>query len=180
VKKARYAFAAAGVAPALGLLAPAATAAPAITHAQVGPAKTVRLSHATTARHPGATPLDRCHSAFPLGGVSAPHHEFRFSIKNYGHCVRSQFASLNRAQAGISERIRAYSQYGAMTFWRRVGGTIESDGTTAYPREIYSSPGRQLAPEFSGLGWNPVYQICAALVIDNTNKVLYGPVCLYP
>jgi uncharacterized membrane protein len=161
VKKARYAFAAAGVAPALGLLAPAATAAPAITHAQAGLAKTVRLSHA-------ATPQYTCHPGKATSATSNPHHLFKVKIINYGHCVGAQNGSLQAAVNSLSERIRGYSQYGTMTFNHRVKGKTTGVG-----------PSRTLFPnsDFSALNWNPVYQICAALVTVSTNSVFFGPVC---
>jgi len=167
VKKARYAFAAVGVAPALGLLAPAATAAPAITHAQAGLAKTVRLSHAATTAPDSASPAPQytCHVG-TLRGAFSGHRNFLFDVVNYGHCVDGQFAMLDAPEPGLSERVRAYSQYGALAFYRRVGETIVGSHTL-FPSSHLSS-----------LNWNPVYQICAALVVQGTNNVDYGPVCI--
>jgi hypothetical protein len=170
VKKARYVFAAAGVAPTLGLLAPAAAAVPVITHAQARPAKTVRLSHPTTLAHYGTpTPQNTCHPGTFSGAPSGVHHEFYFSIHNYGHCVDAQRASLHAVQRYISERVRAYSEYGGLIFDRRFPGQIGVAGTSFPP-----------GGSFSPLNWNGVYEICATLVKDNTNKSVFGPVCLHP
>jgi hypothetical protein len=183
VKKARYAFAVLGAAPALGMMAPAALAAPATTHAPARPAKTVRLGHtATPALHagtssPATSPQYTCHSWNGKSRGASTRGNFHFSILHYGHCVDSQFGYLDTDQAGLTERIRGYSQYGTMTFWRRIGGKFEPY-RTAFPRSSCGSPG--CTPSFSGLNWNPVYQICAALVLNNTNTVVYGPVCLEP
>jgi hypothetical protein len=173
VKKARYAFAVLGAAPALGMMAPAAIAAPATTHAPARPAKTVRLGHtATPALHagtssPATSPQYTCHPGTPTGGWSK-NHLFLFDIVNYGHCVDAQHGLLEVRQPGLSERVRGYSQYGQMAFWRRVGETL-GNSYTLFP-----------SSDFSSLNWNPVYQICAALVAKGTNSVYYGPVCLNP
>jgi hypothetical protein len=171
VKKARYVFAAAGVAPTLGLLAPAAAAVPVITHAQARPAKTVRLSHPTTLAHYGTpTPQNTCHPGTFSGAPSGVHQEFLFEIYNYGHCVDSQRALLETGSGGgLSERIRAYSEHGKLIFDRRILGTVINKSYTVYPNS-----------DFSSLNWNGVYEICAALVVKNTNSGLYGPVCLHP
>jgi hypothetical protein len=175
VKKARYAFAVLGAAPALGMMAPAAIAAPATTHAPARPAKTVRLGHtATPALHagtssPATSPQYTCHPGTPTGGSSEPNHLFVFGIINYGHCVDAQHGLLKLRQPGLSERVRGYSQYGTMTFWRRVGGEEVGNSRTEFPNSNYST-----------LNWNPVYQICAALVLSKTNSVYYGPVCINP
>jgi hypothetical protein len=99
VKKARYVFAAAGAAPALGLLAPAAIAAPTIGHAQARPAKTVRLSHAAT------TPHYVCHSGTTEQSISGVHRKLYFSISNYGHCVDAEHIVLHEGRAtSVKER----------------------------------------------------------------------------
>jgi hypothetical protein len=162
VKKVRYVFAAAGVAPALALMAPAATAAPVATHAPAGPGKSVRLDPAT-ARHPGTvTPQTVCNSnATATRSVTST---FEFAIKNYGHCVAYQDAELFKAQTGLTERVRAYSVGRKMIFDRRVGGHIYN-GFTYFPNVANSTN----SPVYSSLGWNPVYQICATLVWNGTN-----------
>ena len=172
MKKARYTFAAVGAAPALVMMAPPATAAPATTHAQAGPAKTVRPSHPTPAFHapmssPAPSPQYTCHPGTPTGGWSK-NHLFLFDIIHYGHCVNAQRGLLEAREPGLSERVRAYSQYGQMIFWRRASGTPEKS-YTVFPNS-----------NFSPLNWNPVYTICAALVVKNTNSVYFGPVCLHP
>jgi len=178
MKKARYAFAAAGAAPALGLLAPAAVAASAISHAQAGPAKTVKLSHATTpgirarmsSPSPAPSPQYTCH---PTGTVSSgwskPRHLYQFRILHYGHCVNSQDGKLHAGQTGFSERIRAYSQYGQLIFWARISGHEVSKSLDLFP-----------GSGFTPLNWNPVYEICGAVVSAHTNNVYFGPVCLHP
>jgi hypothetical protein len=162
VKKARYAFAAAGVAPALGLMAPAATAAPVATHPQAHPAKTVRLGTGTP------SPQYTCHPGSVHGAWSTAHHAFLFRITNYGHCVDAQDGLLEVRQSSLSERVRGYSKNGAMAFDRRVHGT-PGKSYTVFPNS-----------NFSSLNWNPVYQICAALVVSGTNTVRWGPVCITP
>jgi hypothetical protein len=159
VKKARYAFAAAGVAPTLGLLAP--VAAPAITHAQVHPAKTVRLDHATT------IPQYTCHKPEASGSNTSRRQLFYFQILRYGHCVDSQHASLHKLQKSLTEKLWAYSEHGALIDDRSVGETVINRSITEFPNS-----------NFSALNWNGVYEICAALVSNSTSNVRYGPLCL--
>lgn len=170
MKRVRYAFAAAGVAPALALTAPAATAAPAIIHAQANLGKSGRLGPAT-ARHAGTVAPQACARQEALSYDNTEH--FYLSVVHYGHCVGSQFAMLNQYKTGLTERIRAYNSRGRMIFDRRVAGHVFRSGRTVFPG--WTSRG----PDWSELGWNPVYKICAALVYNGTNSVYDGDlVCL--
>jgi len=182
MKRARYAFAAVGAAPALGLLAPAAVAAPATTHAQAGPAKSVKLSHATTPgvsasmSSPAPSPQHTCHSWSARSARTSSHGHFVFKVAHYGHCVNSEQGKLDRREPGLSLRTRGYSQYGRLAFWERISGSssLPPQGTWFPPWLRTNRSG------FWTLNWNPVYEICGALVLNGTNTVVYGPVCLYP
>lgn len=176
MKKARYAFAALGAAPALGMMAPTAAAAPASSHAQAGPAKTVRLSQdatpalsaSTSSPAPAPSPQFTCHPGTVSGGWSK-NHLYLFRILHYGHCVNGESGLLTAGEPGLSERIRAYSQHGRLVFWSRFPEKVLSRNHAVFPKSGFSS-----------LNWNPVYEICGALVPRGTNTVDFGPVCLFP
>src|SRR6266700_1706743 len=105
MKKVRYAIGAAGMAPALGLMMPAMNATAAGAHAAPkNGAKTVSLDH-------GKTPLVSCGARHSKGATKGPLH----GIINYsGVCVHSQAAWLDKAQSGLTERIRFYSGGGRL------------------------------------------------------------------
>jgi hypothetical protein len=187
MKRARYAFAAVGAAPALGLLAPAAVAAPATTHAQAGPAKSVKLSHATTPgvsasmSSPAPSPQHTCHSSNAASTRTSSHGHFVFKVAHYGHCVNSEQGKLDRQESGLTLRTRGYSQYGQQVFWNRTSGEFLSNPkTTIFPHFHHCSPVRPHCSSWQPLNWNPVYEICGALVLNGTNTVVYGPECLFP
>ena len=104
-----------------------------------------------------------------MSGGWSKNHNYLFRIVHYGHCVNSERGDLFAGQRGLSERIRAYSQYGQLVFWGRFLEDVVSLSHAVFPRSGYYP-----------LNWNPVYEICGALVVKGTNSVVFGPVCLHP
>jgi hypothetical protein len=154
MKKVHYVLAAAGMAPALGLMMPAANAATGPAHtpkdAATGkPVKTVSTS-----------PLVACGSRQITGGYASPLQAF---IYHSGLCINTQVAELFRIQTGLTERVRYYSGggYREASYYR--GGTIHrSEGLTSF-RSVFD---------------NYATNVCEALVANsNHNNVKYGPVC---
>lgn len=153
MKKVHYALAAVGMAPALGLMTPAANAAAVPAHAPEGavtgkPVKTVR------------TPLVTC------GGQQrnwASKGALQGIIYHSGDCVNLQLAELFRIQTGLTERVRYYSGGGFLETTNWLGGTIhKSEGLTSF-RSTFN---------------NYAEMVCEALVANsNHNDVKYGPVC---
>jgi hypothetical protein len=156
MKKVRYVIGAAGVAPALGLMIPAANAATAVTHAPKNPAKTVSFDH-------GNIPDIKCGSNKIAGVFSANGHfhgAFNYSGAN---CIHSQWASLNFSKTGLTERTRFYSG----------NGTLER--TTYQAGRIFHSPTYTFWSSVPNLN---AHKVCQALVLNgNHNTVKYGPLC---
>jgi hypothetical protein len=154
MKKVHYVVAAAGMAPALGLMMPIANAATGPAHtpkdaATVKPVKTV-----------SKTPLVTCGSNHRSWASKGP---LQGIIYYSGTCINTQVALLFRIQTGLTERVRYYSGGGYLehTYW--LGGTIhKSEGLTSF-RSVFN---------------NYAKKACEALVANsNHNDVKYGPVC---
>lgn len=152
-KKVRYAIGAIGAVPALGLMAPAANAAPIAAHAQKTGTKTVALRGAV--RGPSGVHAESAHTG---GSANNLHGEMIYS----GRTIITQQAYIRTQKSGLTERARYYSAGGTMLHSSRNGGTQEG-GLTVFDG----------SPNFGG-----VYKACFALVLNNTNTVKYGPVCL--
>jgi len=168
MKRVRYAFAAVGVAPALGLMTHAAAAPAATAHARPLGGKTVRSADAVTGRRPGGVSPDDCTQGGSNHSWSGVHHEFEIKVWHYGHCVDSQQGVLTHSQAGLTERVRGYNQYGTMVIHNQYGGSV-GGGETIWPTSF-------------GKGYlevNNVYMICGALLSNrHLSHVVYGPVCM--
>jgi hypothetical protein len=151
MKKVRCAIAAAGMAPALGLIMPAANAATLSTHAPKAakPAKTVSNA-----------PLVSCGSKQITGGIKSPLQGY---IYHSGLCVNTQVAELFKIQTGLTERVRYYSGSGYREASYYLGGTLhKSEGLTSWKSAFN----------------NYAATVCEALVANgNHNDVEYGPVC---
>jgi hypothetical protein len=154
MKKVRYAIGAAGVAPALGLMIPAANAATTVTHAPKQATKTVSLAH-------GTIPLLTCHATHSKHALSA-HANLDGTIWWSGAlCVHEQQAFLYKHQTGLTERVRYYSGGGALEYtgWQAGHLGFTSTSFSSHP-SIYA------------------HEVCQALVLNtNHNTVKYGPVC---
>jgi hypothetical protein len=151
MKKVRYALGALGVAPALGLLAPAANAAPAQAHAPKTPVKTVSLRN--------GTPLIVCGATNAKNG-SANH--LHAHVTYQGHCVHFQSGYITHSQNSLTERVRFYNSVGTRIAQTKIPGH-QGGGRTTFK----SSP-----------NVTDVYKICEALVANGTSSVNYGPVCV--
>jgi hypothetical protein len=121
---------------------------------QKNPSKSVSLKH-------DKTPLINCgHNHAET--VSSDGGLFQAHIGYSGTCIHSQWALLNRKQAGLIERVRFYSVDGAVvaTNWQ-TAKFISS-------RETF----------FSSIPNVTAHEACEALVAkSNHNDVKYGPVC---
>jgi hypothetical protein len=161
VKKVRLVIGAAGIAPALGLIAPAtANATTALTHSPKKAPKTVTLTHSNA-------PDYTCGSS-KINGESWS-KDYRYHAANtYGgtNCIHHQYASLDFAQTGLAERVRYYSGDGNQegnTIY--LAGKINSGSSTLW----------QSYPNFNAA------MVCQALVANgNHNTVEYGPLCERP
>ncbi|HUA31242.1 MAG TPA: hypothetical protein VMC03_20335 [Streptosporangiaceae bacterium] len=161
MKKVRLVISAVGVAPALGLIAPAtANAAATVTHGPKKAAKTVPIL-----RRNG--PDYTCASS-KINGESWS-KDYRYHAANtYGgtNCIHHQWASLDFAQTGLAERVRYYSGGGKQegnTLY--LAGKINSGSSTLW----------QSYPNFNAA------EVCQALVANgNHNDVEYGPLCERP
>jgi hypothetical protein len=154
MKRVRYAIGALGMAPALGLMIPAAAhAAATAPQAPQGAGKTVSLEQRTS-------PLVTCgngHYKTTLNNAN----NFRGTIHYSGTCIRSQQAVLYFSKKGLTERTRFYSGGGTLerTTWQ--AGHIFR-GFTSW----YSLPNMY------------AHEVCEALVLNsNHNTVKYGPDC---
>ena len=156
MKKVRYAIGAAGVAPALGLMIPAANAATTVAHAPKNPAKTVSFEH-------GNKPDVKCGSN-KIQGVFSANGRFHGAVNFSGvNCIHAQWASLNFAKTGLTERTRFYSG----------NGTLER--TTYQAGRIFHSPTYTFWSSVPNLN---ALRVCQALVLNsNHNTVKYGPLC---
>jgi hypothetical protein len=152
-KQVRYALGAAGVMPALGLLAPAANATAAVTHSPRSGTKTVSLLNTNE-------PLVNCghnHAKHASNGPLAAGIGYSGTV-----CVHSQWAELDKFQTGLTERVRIYSGGGFLvrTAWQ-AGKDIDNQFTL-----------------FSSIPNSYAHKVCEALVANgNHNDVKYGPVC---
>jgi hypothetical protein len=150
MKKVRYALGALGMAPAaLGLLVPAANAATAQPQAPKHPVKTVSLRNDA---------LIVCGSGSSKTGSGNGLHAI---VKYQGHCVHFQSAHINIEHNSLTERIRFYNSVGGRIQQNKIGGH-QGGGRTTF----------KSSPNITG-----VYQICEALVLNGTSKVVYGPAC---
>lgn len=154
MKKVRYVVVAAGIAPAIGLMMPAANAVTGPAHGKKdastgGSAKTVSQA-----------PLVTCGSKQITGGYSSPLQGF---IYHSGQCINTQVAELFKIQTGLTERVRYYSGGGYREDQFFLGGTLhKSEGLTSWKSAFQ----------------NYAHQVCEALVANsNHNDVKYGPVC---
>jgi hypothetical protein len=156
MKKVRYAIGVLGVAPALGLMMPAANAGATVTHAQGKPVRTASPGRKTMA----VAPLHTCHSGtFTYNSSDRYGAEFSVGVDHYGHCVGYQYARLYKEQTGLTERFRCYNSKGTRIFSGRQPGVIESGVT------FFSS-----SPNVNG-----AYSCWTALVKNGTSSVQYGP-----
>jgi len=150
MKKVRYVIGAVGAAPALGLMMPAVNATAAVTHPAKNAAKTVPLA-------------PTCGSNKIQGIFSANGHfhgAFTYSGVN---CIHRQYASLNFAKKGLTERVRFYSGGGGLERTAYLGGKIAHSPSNT----LWSS-----YPNFNA------HKVCEALVLNgNHNSVKYGPLC---
>jgi hypothetical protein len=155
MKRVRYAIGAIGVAPVLGLIIPAANAMAAVPQISKNAGKSVSLGH-------GERPLVNCghnHTKFASGSGLFAGGQIGYSGTT---CIHSQWAELDKFQAGLTERVRFYSGAGALerTTWQ-AGHDIDNQFT------FFSS-----VPNLNGR------MACEALVANsNHNDVKYGPVC---
>jgi hypothetical protein len=166
MKKVHYMIGVAGVAPALGLMLPAAHVAAAAAHTQ-GKAELIRGSAGKSVRLP-YVPADL--SARPM--VDCGSSQFREAESTHGHlagvigfsgslCVRFQSVTLNERLAGLTERTRFYSGAG------RLERTTWQAGSFAVHDTIFSSYPNMYA-----------HEVCQALVANsNHNDVKFGPIC---
>jgi hypothetical protein len=154
MKKVRYAVAAAGMAPAIGLMMPAANAVAASAHANKDAATD------TSAKTVSNAPLVSCGSRQITGGYASPLQGF---IYHSGQCINTQVAELFKIQTGLTERVRYYSGGGYREDQFFLAGTIhKSEGLTSWKSAFQ----------------NYAHQVCEALVGNsNHNDVKYGPVC---
>ena len=150
MKKVRYALGALGVAPALGLLVPAANAATAQAHAPKQPVKTVSLRNDAALIVCGNTTTHTA-SANRLHG----------RITYEGRCVHFQSAYITHSQNSLTERVRFYNSKGTRIAQTRIGGH-QGGGRTTFK----SSP-----------NVTDAFKVCEALVFNNTSSVQFGPVC---
>jgi hypothetical protein len=152
MKKVRYVIGAVGAAPALGLMMPAAKATAAVTHPAKNAAKTVSLA-----------PDQTCGSNKIQGVFSANgrfHGAFTYSGVN---CIHRQYASLNFAKTGLTERVRYYSGGGGLEHSAYLGG------------KIFHSPSYTFWSSYPNFN---AHKVCEALVLNGNHKsVKYGPLC---
>lgn len=160
MKKVRYVFGAVGMAPALGMIAPAINmAAPGAQAGPGRPAKTVSLDHGGTALV-NDTPLADCGSRIARVASKGLLQGY---INYSGVCVHSQGATLFKVQTGLTERARFYSGAGRL------------ERTTWQAGRIWSSSG---VTRFGSVPNSFAHKVCEALVANgNHNDVKYGPVC---
>ena len=159
MKRVRYAIGAIGVAPALGLMMPAANAAATVPQAPGSAGKTVSLQHRLAAQ---PVPLVNCASGRRQDATST--HGYMTASIAYSHrCINCQYVGLAKTQTGLTERTRFYSYKGALerTTWQE-GHIHQLGGYTSF----------QSYPNLNG------YEVCEALVANgNHNDVKYGPIC---
>jgi hypothetical protein len=161
VKKVRYAIGAVGVAPALGLVVPAATAA--VTHVPrpvtgQAAAKTVSLQH--TGVDPGAV---RCAGTFSnIITLASPNFTARLSVT--GHCLLRVSGFINFTSSPVQPhlmRTRVYSTHGARVFSSEVKSSVSGE-SIRFPQSV-GVKGRRA---------------CEAIFLaKHPHKVLYGPLC---
>jgi hypothetical protein len=159
MKKVRYALGAVGLAPAIGLLMPAASTAAAQVHAPKA-AKKVSLVHSQD----NAVPAITCGSGRQASFISGNGHLrelLNYSLRS-GGCVHSVFGLLNRDQTGLEMRTRVYrSRGGPRVFQHYVHGDAFFTGTSF--TQVVNTAGEQ---------------VCIALVQSaHLSHVDYGPVC---
>jgi hypothetical protein len=171
MKKVRYAI---GAAPLLGMMIPAAGAAnaaaavppaqaPRVTapHTDAGAAARLAAGHGKSAQY--AVPFVNCGSNKIQGAFSANGHfhgAFNYSGVN---CIHSQWASLNFAKTGLTERVRFYSGNGAL------------ERTTWQAGKIFHSPTYTFWTSVPNLN---AHKVCEALVLNSNHTVVkYGPLC---
>jgi hypothetical protein len=164
MKKVRLALGAAGIAPALGVAAPAAAAA----HAPEGPVANTAPAQGKTVR---VDPATGC-----VGKVATKAHSFSFSIWAYhtqaSGCVGGVSGFLGSPVPGLSMRTRIYtiSAGGAKTrvFSQYRGGDIKDGQGTFFRQDVHTILG------------GVKQQVCAALVQAKPHRsnVEYGPVCV--
>jgi len=158
VKKVCYAIGAVGIAPTLGLVTPAATAAATVTHNPGGTGKTVSFRQ----DRDGVRPMLNCgrtHHAY----VVSPKADISGSIYWSGtNCVNQVGAFLYKRQTGLTMRVRFYSGDGALeyTAW-------DDNGTIGFTSTSWDSTANVYA-----------HKVCEALVANgNHNDVEYGGSC---
>jgi hypothetical protein len=82
------------------------------------------------------------------------------SYSNYSHCVIFQQGTLTHRQSGLQERVRIYNAANVRVYQAYLGGT-----QYAFSTKWWNSPYQSHA-----------YNLWGALVKNNTNSVVYGPV----
>jgi hypothetical protein len=113
VKKVRYALGAVGLAPAMGMLMPAPTAAATAGHAPAGTAKTVSLQHLRGYRGYRADGVSSspCLNRSIVRGNRSTHG----LLLNIGHsfsCVHRVIGELSTGHTGLDMRTQVYSRKG--------------------------------------------------------------------
>jgi hypothetical protein len=164
MKKVRLVLGAAGIAPALGVAAPAAAA----PYAQEGPAANASPAQAKTVRADLA--------AGCIGKVATKAHSLSFSIWAYhtqaSGCVGGVSGFLARPVPGLSMRTRIYTinSHGVKikVFSRYHSGHVEDGHGTSFRQDVHAT--------FGGID----QQVCAAITQAKPHRsnVEYGPVCV--
>ena len=164
MKKVRLALGVAGIAPALGVAAPA-VAAP---YVQEGPAANASPAQAKTVRADLA--------AGYIGKVATKAHSFNFSIWAYhtqaSGCVGGVSGFITSPVPGLSMRTRIYTinSHGVKirVFSRYRSGHVEDGHGTSFRQDVHST--------FGGID----QQVCAAITQAKPHRsnVEYGPVCV--
>ena len=148
-----------------GPAAAPAAAAPGTAHGQGGAAGPARAAakRVSLVHHGTIIPAANCGTT---KGITATGNGLHASVRYAGTCLGTQEAWIDRAQTGLTERLRIYNTHNSLVFTGWLHG------------RIFTSSNNSITAFASSPNTPNVKKVCEALVANsNHNDVKYGQVC---